>query len=154
VLRRCEHHNVTSVAFHLPVADKLAYTCRLLRKAVTRGSRLVVTGAPDTLAQLDLALWTFSATEFVPHCQADAVDGVLRRSAVVLAETPAVIDALPGILINLGSQVPEGFERFERVIEVVTGDDDDRQWARQRWKHYTQAGFPPVKFDMDQRTTA
>jgi DNA polymerase IIIc chi subunit len=30
----------------------------------------------------------------------------------------------------------------------VTLQDDDRQAARQRWKHYTQAGYSIEQFDV------
>ena len=34
------------------------------------------------------------------------------------------------VLVNLGAAVPEGFERFERLIELVAQEDGDRQQAR------------------------
>ena len=58
---------MTEVAFHFNAPDRVAYACRLLRKAVASGAKLVVTGSPDVLQQLDRALWTFSAVDFVPH---------------------------------------------------------------------------------------
>ncbi len=52
-------------------------------------------------------------------------------------------DAIPHsqVLLNLGHEVPGGFERFERLIEVVSLDDADRQGARGRWKHYADRGY-------------
>jgi DNA polymerase-3 subunit chi len=41
-----------------------------------------------------------------------------------------------------------GFERFERLIEVVTFDEADRQRARERWKHYKTAGCEPLRHDL------
>ena len=63
---------MTEVAFHFNAPDRMAYCCRLLRKAVGGQARVVVTGSPQTLAQLDAALWTFSPTDFVPHCLLDS----------------------------------------------------------------------------------
>ena len=37
-------------------------------------------------------------------------------------------------LLNLGDAAPRGFESFERLIEMVSTDDDDRAAARERWK--------------------
>ena len=62
---------MTEVEFHYNVSDKLAYSCRLLRKARAGGARLLVTGEPVMLAQLDQMLWTFSSTEVLPHCRSD-----------------------------------------------------------------------------------
>lgn len=130
---------MTAVAFHLRVPHKIDYTCRLLRKAVAKGSRLVVTGEAQTLAQLDLVLWTFSATDFVAHCSDAAPGGVLRRSPVVLSQRLMTPDAA-AILVNLGSDVPAGFADFLRVIEVVADDEQEVALARSRWKSYKQAG--------------
>jgi DNA polymerase-3 subunit chi len=50
--------------------------------------------------------------------------------------------------VNLDSQQPEFFSRFERVIEVVTGDDEDRQAARARWKFYQERGYALTSYDI------
>ena len=63
---------MTEVAFHFNAPDRMAYVCRLLRKAVASGARVVVTGMPEALRQLDTALWTFSPVDFVPHCHLDS----------------------------------------------------------------------------------
>ncbi|GAB3502646.1 DNA polymerase III subunit chi [Curvibacter fontanus] len=140
---------MTEVAFHFNAPDKLAYACRLLRKAVAAGSRVVVTAPADALARLDILLWTFSQTDFVAHVRQPAEPGLLAASPVVLTETPA--QALPHrqVLLNLGTQLPAGFEQYQRVIEVVSVDDEDRQQARGRWKHYTELGYTIVRHDLN-----
>ncbi|MBX9610493.1 MAG: DNA polymerase III subunit chi [Burkholderiales bacterium] len=144
---------MTEIAFHFNASDKLAYTCRLLRKAVASGARVVVTAEPPTLQQLDVALWTFSALDFLPHCAAQATPGVLARSLIVLTAVPA--DAPhQQVLVNLSDHLPDGFERFERLIEVVSGDAADRQAARQRWKHYADRGYAIVRHDLMQKESA
>ena len=141
---------MTEVGFHFNAPDKLGYACRLLRKAVGSGARVVVTGAPELLRDLDAALWTFSSLEFVPHCHdLAAAPAVLARSPIVLTETPSGAPHQQ-ILVNLGLPVPRGFERFERLIEVVTAEQDDRQQARQRWKHYAERGYAIVRHDLQE----
>ena len=144
---------MTDVAFHFNAPDRMAYACRLLRKAVGSGASVVVTGSSDTLQQLDLALWTFSSTDFVPHCQLDSDAGVVAASPVLLA---ASLEAVPQrqVLLNLGESVPDGFERFERVIEVVSLDQQDRQLARARWKQYTDRGHAITRHDLTLKTSA
>jgi DNA polymerase-3 subunit chi len=139
---------MTEVAFHFNVPDKLGYACRLLRKATGAGSRVVVTGEPELLRALDTELWTFSALEFIPHCHAASAEAqVLAASPVVLADTPRGTPHQQ-VLVNLGGRVPEGFERFERLIELVARDDGDRQQARTRWKHYADRGYAIQKHDL------
>ena len=138
------------VAFHFNVADKASYLCRLLRKAVHAGSRVIVTGAPGQLEDLDRRLWTFAPQEFVAHCGSDALPGMLQVTPVVLAgslDDPALLDLPRQVLLNLGAEVPDGFERFERLIEVVSQDDEDRLAARQRWRRYAEGGFAMTRHD-------
>lgn len=138
---------MTEVAFHFNAPDKLGYACRLLRKALARGSKVVVTAEPPLLRELDVALWTFAPLEFLPHCRSEG------SSPAMLAASPVVLAASPGdaphheVLVNLGHALPEGFERFERLIEVVTGDERDRAQARQRWRHYAQRGYAITRHD-------
>ncbi|MFI5446062.1 DNA polymerase III subunit chi [Polaromonas sp. UC242_47] len=138
---------MTEVAFHFNVPDKLAYSCRLLRKAWGSGARVVVTGEPETLNRLDQLLWTFSPLEFVPHCQLTASAATVAATPVLLART---LDDCPHheVLVNLGQEVPAGFERFERFIELVALGDEDRVAARSRWKHYADRGYAMKRHDL------
>ena len=138
---------MTEVAFHFNAPDKLGYACRLLRKAVGSGARVMVTGDTGTLRELDVALWTFVPLEFLAHCDGQATPVALAASPVVLAES---VRCAPHqqVLVNLGGAVPEGFERFERLIEVVTGDEQDRLDARLRWKHYADRGYAITRHDL------
>ncbi len=139
---------MSSVAFHLQVPDKIGYTCRLLRKAVAKGSRLMVRADAATLMQLDQALWQFSATDFVAHCADTAPASVLNRSPVLLSESRQAVPDAAMILINLAVDMPTDFADFARVIEVVSEDDQDIQQARRRWKNYTLAGIKPDKYEL------
>jgi DNA polymerase-3 subunit chi len=142
---------VTDVAFHFNASDRLAYVCRLLRKAVGSGAKIVVTGSVPTLAQLDATLWTFSATDFVPHCFADSEARVLAASPVILASSMQNVPHRQ-VLVNLDEGVPLGYDRFERVIEVVGLEEQDRQTARHRWKHYAQQGDNIIRHDLALKT--
>ena len=141
---------MTEIFFHFNAPGKVAYACRLLRKAVNGNARVVVAGDAHVLGQLDTALWTFSPLDFIPHCFDDAGAGMVGASPVVLERGKVRV---PGglrsqILVNLGAQVPEGFERFERLIELVGTDDDDRIIARDRWKYYAHRGYALKSHDV------
>jgi DNA polymerase III subunit chi len=147
---------MTEIAFHFNAPDKLAYACRLLRKAVASGAKVVVTGDEASLQTLDTLLWTFSALEFLPHCRADSPMEQRMASPIVLAAQIDGNEALPHhqVLLNLGDAVMPGYERFERTIEVVTLDEQDRQNARQRWKHYADRGYAITRHDLKLRENA
>lgn len=138
---------MTDIAFHVNLADPLGYACRLLRKACASGARVVVTGPREDLAALDAALWTFSAQDFLPHGLLEALpEAACERTPIVLAAAPLQA-AHRQVLVNLGAQAPEGFEQFERLIELVSGDDEALNQARVRWKQYAARGHTPHKFD-------
>jgi DNA polymerase-3 subunit chi len=138
---------MTEVGFHVNVADKVGYACRLLRKAAAAGSKVVVTGDDAALRKLDSELWTFSDVDFVAHCHASAADAeVLAASPVVLADSARQAPHQQ-VLVNLGTAVPEGFERFDRLIELVAQDEQDLQHGRVRWRHYADRGYALKKID-------
>lgn len=138
---------MTSIAFHFNAPDRLAYACRLLRKAASNGAKVVVIGAPETLDQLDTALWSFSPADFVPHCLL-AGDAMLVAASPVILATSTESSPHQEVLLNLGHPVPNGFEKFERVIEIVTLVDEDRQLARNRWKYYVDSGYTMSRHDL------
>lgn len=134
---------MTQVRFHFNVADRTDYACRLLRKALRQGSRVAVVGPRAVLSGLDRALWMFDALEFVPH----AVIPLGQRLPDRLSATPVCLaeratDApMRDVLVNLGDDVPEGFESFDRIVEIVSTEGDDRMAARQRWRAYAGKGL-------------
>ncbi len=144
---------MTEIAFHFNMPDRSQYLCRLLRKAVAQGAKVAVTGDAEVLHELDVALWSFSATDFVPHCGASSDSLVRDASPVLLGVTPQNAPH-HDVLVNLEAQVPTGFERFERVIEVVGPGDQERADSRLRWKYYQQRGYALVRHDFANRGNA
>lgn len=141
---------MADIAFHLNAPDKLGYTCRLLRKAHARGARVVVHGVESELTQLDQALWRLEGPDFVPHCVDSDSPQVQRVSPILLTALAPLNQAFEAsVLVNLGEAVPEGFERFERVIEVVTAFAPAVAQARMRWKTYKAGGQEPYAHDLD-----
>ncbi len=142
---------MTRISFHFNVPHRLGYACRLLRKATRQGALVTATGPAPLLAELDRLLWTFDPTEFVPHLRRDGAAPVPVR----LQGTPVCLVADPvhalhhGVLVNLGSELPTGFESFERLVEVVSTEEDDRAAARLRWKHYSARGYTIEKHEVE-----
>ncbi len=138
---------MTEVMFHFNVPDKLGYACRLLRKAYGAGSKVGVVADGKTLQALDTALWSFSALEFLPHCAVSADPNKVAASPILLATESASFPHAE-VLLHLGQEVPSGFERFERLIELVSTDEEDRASARARWRHYAARGYTMVRHDV------
>jgi DNA polymerase-3 subunit chi len=140
---------VTRIDFHFNVDHRVHYACRVTRKARAAGKRLVVYArSSERLAQYDAMLWTFSALDFLPHVY---VSSPLAHATPILLAREA--DAAPAsdVLLTLDDDAPSGFEtlfnRYERVIEVVSRDEAERARARSRFKAYRDRGFQPTTFD-------
>ena len=148
--------SAVAVAFHFNVPDKLLYACKLVRKLQRVGMPLVVSADAGTAAELSERLWAFGGgVQFLAHRHADATPAVLQASPTVLAQQLG--DGLPHhkVLLNLQADMPVGFERFERVIEVVSAqDEEDRNTARQRWRAYQAAGHAIERHDLNMRVDA
>jgi DNA polymerase-3 subunit chi len=67
--------------------------------------------------------------------------------AAVAAETPVILsdggEALPhhDVLINLADQEPPFFATFERLLEIVSTFEDDKERARGRYAFYKKRGY-------------
>lgn len=142
---------MTRIDFHSNVPNKMAYACRLVRKARAAQFRIVLlTRDRSEMAALDQALWTFSEQDFVPHVNAGSP--LAEQTPVLL--TSAEDDAIPAlphhqILINLSGSTPEHFARFERMFEIISAADDDKAAGRERYRFYKERGYPLSHFVAD-----
>lgn len=130
---------MTRIDFYRYAEDKLRFACRLAARAFDKSSRLVVyTPDASALRRFDEMLWTFNATRFVPHCMAGAA--VAPETPVILASSG---ESLPhhDVLLNLGDEWPPFFSTFERVLEIVSTDEADKERARGRYSFYRQRGY-------------
>jgi DNA polymerase-3 subunit chi len=142
---------MTRIEFHFNTTERLLHTCRLLRKALAQDMRIVVAGAPATLRQLDADLWRFQDVSFLAHCTPESSPEVQGASPICLGPDPRVW-GMNDVLVNLGDDVPSGFEDFNRLIEIVSNDEHGKAQARLRWKHYKSLGFDLVQHDLSKST--
>ncbi|HZP86307.1 MAG TPA: DNA polymerase III subunit chi [Burkholderiales bacterium] len=130
---------MTKIDFYTYVSNKHQMVATLAGKALTRGVRMAILtpDAPST-EQLDKLLWMVPPIGFLPHCRAH------HRLAPV---TPIIIDHVTEpvvheeVLLNLCASCPPHFSRFERLIEIVTSEDEDRAQARERFRFYRERGY-------------
>jgi len=138
---------MTGIDFYFNADDKLQVACRLAGKAMGRGKRLLIFAPEPAVAQgIDRMLWTWPATGFAPHC---AQHDALAARTPVLIGADAAAEAACDILLNLSADPPPAFERFERLLEVVGRDDEDRGAARRRYRFYRDRGYRIADHDLD-----
>ena len=133
------------IDFHTNIPDKVAYACRLARKAFGANHRIVVL-ADDAqqLAELNTALWTFSTTDFLPHVLAG--DALAEHTPIILTDNDEAELPHTELLVNLSRRAPSRVDRFERMIEVISSDEDDAAAGRKRYVAYKQQEYPLTHF--------
>jgi DNA polymerase-3 subunit chi len=113
---------------------------------VAQGKRLLIYAPQaETAQRIDRMLWTWQATGFVPHCGAqDPLAGETPVLIVSATDAHAACD----VLLNLAADTPPAFERFERLLELVTPEEEDRRTARVRYKFYRERGYAIADHDL------
>ena len=137
---------MTQIDFYSNVSDKLATACRIAAKAYGLGHRMLVLCPDSAVAQrVDRLLWTMPPTGFVPHC---------APSDPLAAVTPVIVDhrgdepLCDEVLLNLRPEWPPFFGRFERLVEIVSLDEEDRRQGRERYKFYRDRGYDIRNHDL------
>ena len=138
---------MTEVTFYLSnkagdgVRQALAW--RIADKACKQG-RLVYIHCRDAdhARQLDAHFWQAPPTGFLPHALHQE-----GQAPVILGHGND-----PGghhdVLINLTDQVPDFASRFQRVAEMISGAENERQAGRERFRFYRERGFPVTTHEL------
>ena len=135
---------MTEISFYqvkdaTPVAVDMAVAL-LLEKVIKTGHNAVVRCASeDRLERLNNNLWTYKEDSFIPH--GDTNDGFAESQPVYLctgAENPNNAD----ILMTISGAESSDFSTYARVIDVFDASDASIKQARQRWKAFSEKGYP------------
>ena len=87
--------------------------------------------------EIDELLWSYPLHRFLPHKIIPAANDDIACGIHIGWQAP---EFEHGALINLASEVPSFFGRFDRVLEIIVGESKDA--GRQRFKHYRERGYP------------
>ncbi len=139
---------MTEVTFYTHADDTLDVARRIAAKAYGQGKQVMIYAPDPAVADaIDRLLWTTPALGFVPHC---------RDSNPLAGETPVLIgthvDALRSadVMINLHTEQPPAFGRFERLVEIIGQDDSALEPGRARYRFYQTRGYALKTHDLRQ----
>ncbi len=131
----------TRVDFYLidakHVDGRLRFACRIIEKAYRHQHKIFILCEDSAQANtIDELLWIFADTSFVPH------------NFIGEGPTPPppvqIGTSLPqqhrDILVLLCNNIPAGFERFNRIIEVIHQEESVKNQAREHYRSFRSQG--------------
>ncbi|WP_428102757.1 DNA polymerase III subunit chi [Candidatus Rariloculus sp.] len=120
---------------------RLQFACRIADKAMRSGRQTFINAPSERESrQLDKLLWTFSQGSFVPHRIIGPDETEPAREPVVIGRGQEPGGGHWNVMINLATEVPEFFSRYERVVELVDADQGRRKHGRERYRFYRDRG--------------
>jgi DNA polymerase-3 subunit chi len=130
---------MTRITFYFNAPDKLDVARKLAAKVFQSGQQaLVYTADPAKAQEVDLGFWTAQQLSFLPHVRCD--HPLASETPILIGDNPDHLGRAD-VLINLDAQAPAFFGRFERLLEIVTCDPEDRQRARARFRFFKERGY-------------
>jgi len=135
---------MTKVSFYIlgttDPLDRQQFACRLAEKAYQQGHQVFIhTEDQNQSEAMDKALWAFRPDSFVPH-QIFATDNKIEAPVLISHENTAP-PKLMDVLINLNPAQPLFFSQFERLAEIINGDEEIKKQGRVRYQFYKDRGY-------------
>lgn len=115
------------------------FCCQLADKVVNMGNPVFVRTKDEAETRLmDDLMWTFSDSSFVPHAiQGETED---TDAAVIIGHSAPASRAY--LLINLGDELPENIQNYERIAEIINDAPDNIHSGRARYSAYKKNNYP------------
>ena len=138
---------VTKVDFYTGSTDKLRTACQLSHKAMQNGLRVLL-HTPDEAT---------SPTRWTSCCGITRPRPLFRIAAATRRMHPTCrwCSGIDGatfphseLLISLHAECLPFFSRFERLIEIVGLEEEDKRQGRERFKFYKDRGYEMRHFDL------
>lgn len=120
--------------------ERYLFACKLIEKAYRSGSfAYILTDSPEQSQVIDDLLWTFRAGSFIPH--QIYTETLPAFANVILVGSNQPPETWLNTVINLSSQLPQDFNKAERILEILDNSEDTKAWGRNRYRQYQQAGI-------------
>jgi DNA polymerase III subunit chi len=145
---------VTQVDFYIltTASDEswLRLACRITEKAIQRKLQVYLHSGSEVHAKrLDGLLWTFSQGSFIPHRVLDKTSSPPFDEPALIGLEDIGVEPSAGadntlkwhLMINLTTEVPQFFSRYDRVAEVIDADPARRESGRERFRFYRDRGY-------------
>jgi DNA polymerase-3 subunit chi len=142
---------MTEILFYHLQGQKLeGVLTPLLEKSLDRGWKVIVQGASEErIEALDAHLWTYRDDGFLPHGTCREQDAAAQP--VLLTLTDSNPNAATVRFLIEGAPVPADAERYQRIVLVFDGEDEDAvAAARAQWSDAKAKGFEATYWQPDE----
>jgi DNA polymerase-3 subunit chi len=120
--------------------SKQLFACRITEKAYKMQHSIVIQSENNKDAKyLDELLWNFRDDSFVPHHTSNDKTNSAVQSIVVPDNKKQTNK--DDILINLSGLISDDHQKYQRIIEIVINENNDKQNARKRFAAYRELGY-------------
>lgn len=123
----------------LDKAEPFEFACKLLEKAYNKGHKVFVycKNLEDS-EHLDELLWTYKDNSFIPHNLQG--EGPMPPPAVQIGYTSEP-NGFDDILLNLSPTIAPFHQKFQRILHIVTNNEEEKEISRSHYRFYKKQGF-------------
>lgn len=128
-----------------PSLDARKLACRLAVMAWERGHHITLITDTETLAEdMDKLLWELPVDRFLPHGLDTEPEG--KAAPVTITTMPHI--NVGDVMINLSLQAIPGPARFNRLLEIVSQQEDQLLASRDKYRYYKDQGITPMTHEI------
>lgn len=139
--------------------ERQTFACRLCDRAFRQHTPVCLLLADSHQAQyFDQLLWAWRPASFIPHdCWTPHTDKPRMDSPVIVTCAESLADvqhswanAGASLLINLQDNIPQHYQSFGRLAEIVVQEPDILALSRSAWREYKALGCELRRHDLRQ----
>jgi DNA polymerase-3 subunit chi len=127
---------LTNIKFFFNVENKIDLICSILPERLNKKRNSLIYCLDNIqLNLLSDQLWGNSVVSFFPHEE----NNHHHFSKIILSNKN--IEWMDDTIINISSQMVDGFNRYLNLFEIVSTDEEDKKLARIRFQYFKDRGY-------------
>ena len=127
---------MTNIKFFFNVESKIDLVFSLLPERLNKKRNSLIYCSNDIqLNHLSDKLWGDSSDSFFPHEE----NNHHNLNKITLSNKS--IEWMDDTIINISSQMVDGFNRYLNLFEIVSIDEEDKKLARIRFQYFKDCGY-------------
>ena len=127
---------MTNIKFFFNVENKIDLICSILPERLNKKRNSLIYCLNNIeLNLLSDQLWGNILESFFPHEE----NNYHHFSKIILSNKN--IEWMDDTIINISSQMIDGFNRYLNLFEIVSTDEEDKKLARIRFQYFKDRGY-------------